>query len=454
MALRKNDLVEMFEVNSEGLSQKFKKQILVPTGRGGVLKAADYIHANAVVSALKKFGVDFTKMENKDDLKKVLPSAYNFRLNMFTPCLSYRYDELKPKAQNELFDKKNWVATEKQNGVRGTLIHEGGKTYLFSRNYSDVDCSLLDYWANIYQFPNFPKGTVFAIDVEVKCEANYDLVSSLQDFGIATDSKLEAMSGLLQTYPETARKIQEEYKKKTGEDLITFRLIHPLYFNGRNFIKRKIGEGKQVVDDVIKFARQCGLNVKPIRFCDGNSEEKMNFVNTLIESGSEGTVFHNLDGYYCTSENRDRNSFVKLKRVVGSSSVSGMGDSMDGWISGFKLGTPGTANEGLVSAFEITCYVRDYDGIVREHVIAYVPNITREMQLDCTVKDRDGNPTLSEDYYGMVVEVQGQAISRVNRRITHARLLRFKPEGSKEESIYSMEWLESQMDNYHEDQSY
>lgn len=448
MSLNKNDLVQMFENASIGYKKSFVDSILKATGRGGVYAARDYIAANAILAACKKYNVSKSSLNTRDDLKSYLPKAVMFRLNSYTPCLAARYDELKKPAQDKIFDNQNWMATLKENGCRGWLIHAEGKWYLFSRNYSDVDCSLIDYASNIYQQPKMSDNEVFAIDVEVKYEPDFNLQQQLEEFGMTTESKLEAMSALLQTRPETATEIQRKYKDLTGKDLITFRLIYPLYFKGKNYMKRRLGEGHAVYLDVVKYAQEHGLNVQAIERCKGTREKKEVFVNSIIEAGGEGVVFHNLNSYYCTSENRDKDCFVKLKRSVGAtSSKQGLGDTIDGWISGFKLGSDGTANEGLISAFEISCYILK-DGKVYEHMIASVPNISKEMKQDCTVVDENGNISLKEEYMGVVVECDGQAISRVSKRLTHPRLLRLRFDKTKEECIYTQEFIDSQLDNF------
>lgn len=449
MSLNKNDLVQMFENASIGYKKSFVDSILKATGRGGVYAARDYIHANCVLATLVKYNADKNQLDKEEDIKKFIPKAVLFRLNSYTPCLAARYDELKKPAQEKIFNNQNWIATLKENGCRGWLIHAQGKWYLFSRNYSDVDCSLIDYWDNIYQFPTIPDDEIFAIDVEVKYEPNYDLQKQLEEFGMTTESKLEAMSALLQTRAETAKGIQQKYKEVSGKDLIAFRLIYPLYYKGKNYMKRKLGEGHAVYSEVVKYAQEHGINLQAIDRCKGTKEKKEVFVNSIIDAGGEGVVFHNLLANYCTSENRDKDCFVKLKRSVGGTSAKqGMGDTIDGWISGFKLGSDGTANEGLVSAFEISCYVVGNDGVPREHLIASVPNISKEMKQDCTTTDENGNPVLKEEYLGLVVECDGQAISRVSRRLTHPRMLRLRFDKSKEECIYNWSWIESQMDNF------
>lgn len=448
MALNKNELVSMFENASIGYKKSFVDSILKATGRGGVYAARDYIHANCILATLEQYQVDKNQLEKEEDLKKFIPKAVLFRLNAYTPCLAYRFDELKKPAQDKLFDKDNYLFTEKQNGCRGWLIHAQGKWYLFSRNYSDVNCGLLDYMQNIYQFPTIPDHEIFAVDVEIKYEPDGNLIEKLREFGMETESKLEAMSALLQTRPETATEIQRKYKEETGKDLITFRLIYPLYFNGKNYLKRKLGEGHAVYNLVIQYAQQYNLNLQEILRVKGSREKKEVFLNSLLEAGSEGVVVHNLLSNYCTSENRDKDCFIKIKRSVGKSQQSGMGDTIDGFVTGFKMSDEKAGNAGLIGSLEVSIFELGDDGVQREKVIAYVPNLTQEMKEQITIKHDDGTVSMSPEMYDVVVEMDGQAISRKSRRLTHPRLLRMRFDKSKYECIYQQAWLNSQMDNY------
>lgn len=452
MGLNKKDLVEMYEDYSKQFNPEFAKATLKATGRGDVCAARDYIAAICIMATCIKYNAPLKELHTLSDIKAHLPAAVRFRLAAYSPCLAYRYDELKEPAQKELFDNRNWLATEKENGVRGWVIVSRGRAYLFSRNYSDVDCTVPEYWSNIYQELSFDPEDTFAVDVEVKFEPDYDLVKTMEDFGVATNSKLEAMSALLQTYPETAQKIQKEYKVKTGKDLIVFRVIHPLFYKGKNYIKSgvKLLEGKKVLKEVIEYGQKHGLNLKPIAHCIGTREQKEQFLDTILESGGEGIVFHNLQSCYNTSENRDRSVFVKLKRSVsGAKASAGMGDTIEGWISGFKMANESAGNKGLIGSFEVSCYIQDSKGSLREHVIAFVPNIPQKMREQCTVTDSEGNPTLREDFYDMVVELEGQEISAVNRRLTHPRLIRFRTDKSKQDCVFSEEFMVSQMSTTH-----
>jgi ATP-dependent DNA ligase len=385
-----------------------------------------------------------------------LSAATRFRLKAYTPCLAARYDELKEQEQNKIFEDPNWVFTEKQNGVRGWLIVHNGEVKLFSRNYSDVDCSLLEYWNNVDQNTSFD-GT-YAIDVEIKFEPGTDISKDLEALGLETDSPLEAMVALLHTYPESAIDIQEKFKNMFNKDLIVFRLIAPLYFNGKNYVNRTLGEGQDVYKECVKFGQSIGLNVKEIDRCDGTRAEKEVFLNTIINNGGEGIVAHNRKGNYCTLENRSKTSFIKLKRSVKAMMEgSGLGDSFDAFVGGFTVGSVGTANEGIIGALNFYIYINN-GGKLRKHWIASIPNIMREERKLATWNNADGLypqewtdskgeshwMSLNPDFDGMVGECTGQALSSRSIRLEHPSLVIWRTERMPESCEYTQEFIDSQ----------
>ena len=127
MSLRKADLISMFEQGTIGCSAQFKSSILKVTGRGGQSASRDYIHANCILAELEKVGVSPRTLNTKEEALVKLHPATRFRLNMYSPCLAFRYDELKPNEQKMMFDSPDYIFTEKENGVRGILIHYKGK---------------------------------------------------------------------------------------------------------------------------------------------------------------------------------------------------------------------------------------------------------------------------------------------------------------------------------------
>jgi len=446
MALKKDQLIKMWENKSQYYPKQLHSQLLIPTGRGMVYASRDYVRAICTLTELDRIEADPTNLLTKQQAMAALSPATAFRLKADTPCLAYRYDELKPDAQKAMFTDRKYLFYEKENGCRVWFIHFKGSTYLYSRNYSDKDCGLLDYWGNIAQDIHFDADDVFAIDAEIKYEPDVNLFAELKEYGIETESKLEAISALLQMRSAMALEIQRKYKAKSGKDLITFRMIHPLYYKGKNYLKKKLGEGIDDYKEVITHAQAHGLNLQPIRRFRGSKEGKEAFLQSILDLGGEGIVAHNREAMYNTSENRDKDTWIKLKRSVGSSSrKEGMGDTIDAFITGFKMSNENAGNAGLIGSFEVSCYIRRADGSSYKHVIAFLPNIEKTMKEECTVMDADGKPTLAQDFYGLVVEVDGQAISAVSRRLTHPRMLRMRFDKTKEECIYSEDWIKSQM---------
>ena len=59
-------------------------------------------------------------------------------------------------------------------------------------------------------------------------------------------------------------------------------------------MKRKLGEGHAVYSEVVKYAQEHGINLQAIDRCKGTKEKKEVFVNSIIDAGGEGVVFHNL----------------------------------------------------------------------------------------------------------------------------------------------------------------
>ena len=467
MALKKSELMDLWESLSQGLDLRVKKQILAVTGRGGTSAARDYISANCLLTEYKKVvGVENYDMSKITDAKQIwdaLPRAVAFRLRSFTPCLAARYDELQKYQQDELFDNKKWVATTKMNGSRGWLINYQGKTFLFSRNYSDKDCGLLEYWSNIHpsQCTKEYDG-IFAVDVEILFDPGVDISGELEELGIETSSPLEAVVALLHTYSSSAQQIQERFLNKYNKQLVAFKLIHPLYFNGKNYLKRTLGEGQAVYDEVVKFGQELGYNLQSIKRCGGTREEKEIFLNTILDSGGEGVVFHNREGYYCTSENRSKTSFIKLKRTISqTNTMQGIGDTIDAFVTGLKLGSVGTANEGLISALQFSIHVLRPDGTSYQHVVANCPNVDLATKKMLTIPDATGlYPTSYLDQNGeehwvsmnpefdhLVAEVTGQALSAKSRALEHAALVRWRVERSPESCIYTQEFIDANTTN-------
>lgn len=117
MGLNKTDLQNKFEEFKTIFDPALANSLLRSTGRGGVYAARDYITANAVMASLKNYGAPISEIHSVADIKKYLPSAVLFRLASYSPCLAFRFDELKEKDQKKVFDDPNYIATDRKSVV-------------------------------------------------------------------------------------------------------------------------------------------------------------------------------------------------------------------------------------------------------------------------------------------------------------------------------------------------
>lgn len=444
MGLRKSDLENMWLNKTATCKDSFKRELLLKTGRGGGSAARDYIHALCLLAELEKVKADYSNFNNvKEALAHIHPLT-RFRWRHYSPCLAFRYDELKPKEQEAIFNDKNWVASRKENGVRCWVMYYKGQVKLYSRNYSDKDCGLNEYSENVYQNIKTVED-VFVVDTEIKFEPGANVDEELRELGIETSSKLEAMCALLQMYPHEAVNIQKKFQDKFGRSLVSFRMIAPLFCKGKNYVKLPLGEGIKDYNEVLAYGRELGFNLQPIPFVIGTAEEKKTFSESLIAQGEEGTVFWNMKGSYDTSDNRKRTSFVKLKRSL--SAVVGLGDTIDAFITGFKMSDEKGGNAGLIGSLEASIYILEPDGRTKQHVVAFLPNLPLETKKRITMHDTNGNVFLDPQMLGMVVECDGQSFSHVGQRLTHPRLIRWRgDEKSQNDCIYTREFIDSQTD--------
>jgi len=134
---------------------------------------------------------------------------------------------------------------------------------------------------------------------------------------------------------------------------------------------------------------------------------------------------------------------VKIKRSVSESlNSAGLADSIDAFITGYDLADEEKSWNGLIGSLEVSVTLLSPEG-EHDHVIARVANIPLDIRKEMTMIGPDGKPCLKPEYYGRVVEVDGQAMSARAFRLTHPRLLGFRPDRTKMDCQYDEEYLRS-----------
>lgn len=452
--MKKDKLLEVFNEATSQFPKEFIADLLRPTGRGGTFAKRDYDRVLRLIGAVKKYSnivpSEYGSLRSEEDILPRIHPAILFRCLVDTPNLCYHYDELSSAEQEELFNSGKWVFSSKEDGLRCWLmaynVPESGFSpgvFMVSRNYSEVDRCILEYWGQIYQSVSVPRGTFYVVDCE--CEFKGD-VSVFSEYNIVAETKLAGATSLLQMEQEQALAIQAQYLERTGLFWYTFTLIHPLYINGKNFVKASLGEGIDEYDNALRMGQSMGFNMAPVKICKGSPEEKSAFLEALLGMGEEGVVCWNREGIYEASENRSKTSWVKIKRSVsGALSKQGLGDTIEAFVTGFKMSKEDTSRKGLIGALEFSIYIEEADGSKHPHVISYCPGIPLEMARKITILDHEGIPTLHSEVYNSVWELDGQDISSRSLRLSHPRMKERRKDKCPEDCVYTRVFLESQV---------
>lgn len=447
--MNKGDLEFLWNLRTKGLSDQTKARLLKGTGKNGAIVNRDYIYALAIVVGFQRANPAFvfTEETSAKDIWLGVPQTERYRLMFYTPCLAYQFDELKEGEQNVIFDNPDWIFTRKHTGIRCVIVCQNDEFKIYSRNYSDDDCHCLEYSAKIYQKPKQTPQKPYMVDVEMVLAKEININDDLARHNIYPSNGIEALIGLLGLELKDALWIQKSVREQFGMDLVEFRLIAPIYYNGVNYLNQPLGEGMLVYDDCCLAGQNLGLNIKPIDRCAGDRYQKIIFLNSILNEGGEGVVAQNRNGAYNTSDKRSKDSYVKIKHAFGCEQ-DGLYDTIDAYIGGYKVG-----NNGLINTLNLFVCV-DINGKSVPHLIANLPiglKLAKELTIDgfdgfapIKVDGTNDIVSLSFDYYHKVVEIDGKGINAM-RKVISPTLIRFRDDKSMNECVYSKEWILSQI---------
>lgn len=368
------------------------------------------------------------------------------RSNLEEVMLAYRYDDLKPFEQEELFqDNNNWIMEEKYDGCRAMLCyHPAAGIKVFGRNRSVQDLLPVDYTDkvlfyvpqhNVYYTGSAYKGVfpnAFIIDCEIITDG---YVESADSFSSST---LSAVVQVLQL-----GKHESQLAQKTTAPL-RFIAFDYIPFNARTMVPEV---------DTIYGMRSMLLsrlyidesNNLPIELAKSFINNKLMEYNLLLSLGKEGVVFKNRYAPYrpAISGHRDKTACVKCKRSMKQSNAS----DIDAYIIGYNL-TDEYTGKGLIGSLKLGVRLRYADGTVEEdYWLATVSGIPMEVRKELTII-QDGMPALNPRYERAVLIVDGMDISGRNRRITHARVdwkIGFRTDKTDMECYMDEAFMNSQM---------
>ncbi len=375
-----------------------------------------------------------------------IPRNLKFRLSMKAPMLAFQYTNLKQEEKEAIWNSRDWVLTEKENGVRGILVYSPKEGLnLYSRNVSVDDylpVEFTDRLLHTIQPKAFPHA--FALDVEIKSTNRNVQTYLAHKKGVETETELQAVAALLQINPEDSQEIQRVHEVEQDEHLLEYKVIDVLFWPPVGDLRSlAYGERRKYYGEAVEAVAAAGLNVKHIISCAGSADEKKAFHQGILDRMGEGTVAANVSATYNDRNTRGRNEWVKIKRSVsGAMKDEGLGDTIDGWIGGYEEADEAKGWGGMVGALLVYTLLRKDDGSEVEHLIAVVTNIPLSLRKQMTHTD-GGKVKLNPEWYDRVVEVDGQAISPRSMRLTHPRIVRHRTDKSKWECTLDEGFLRS-----------
>lgn len=353
--------------------------------------------------------------------------ALRERINLNEPMVCQWFKKLKKEQQNVMWEDNNkWVAERKENGLRCVVTYHPDYGFqFFSRHNSEKDYLPVEFdnillqeavgfktgdeYKNIIKFP-------FIIDTEV-ITTNKTLDTSILprnlkkgnifgDAGIKSfqiSSELNAACAIVQYNQSDSFLLQQQ-------NPLVFQVFDMIMVNGHYLYNTPLKTRLGYLAELIKLLPPC------FRKCYYTNVDKRDYYETLLENGAEGIVLKSLDSPYNNAGTRHADKWVKLKRSMSGS----LGKDIDAFVTGF---TPGNGrNEGLVGSIELSVYLRDKNGLMREHIIANISGFSDAFRKTIT-DTTSGVPKLHEALYGKVFAINGHTVSSVNLRFNHAVLV-------------------------------
>lgn len=365
-----------------------------------------------------------------------IPESLDLILQIESPMLCSRINQLTSEVQEEIWNSPNWIAEQKEDGVRMVSFFIDGFD-AYSRNISVEDYLPVNYKDNIYLGEiDWSKITDrFIMDSEI-VSSNPNISTVMGKKGVVCETQLQACSALLAMTPEISIEIQ------TNEDCpLEFRGFDVIWWNGEWIMDKPLVERLPYLEKAISQLQEAGVKVR--RPYSSYSNKKA-FYKAMLSMKAEGCVLKNLLSPYVASSSRPKNGFVKVKRTMSQAmQMDGIADGIDAFVSGYEPADESKSWAGLVGALEFSVFLPKEDGEMEEHKIARITNIPMELREQITEHDENGNPRLKLDWYGKVATVDGQCISARSRRLKHAVLVDWRPDRSSDTCIMDEEYMNS-----------
>jgi ATP-dependent DNA ligase len=361
-------------------------------------------------------------------------------LNIDSPMLALQSKDKKlDSIRDSLWeDNNNYVFQEKIDGCRCMLCyHKDHGWDFYSRNLSVSDCLPISYRTKLLVPPMdnniLQQYGIESFIIDTELVPLYNQINTMADgTELVAETQLNLVTSILGSLDDLSHKMQETNPLK----FIAFDIIK---LNNNWLVDLPLSERNKFLEKMFILTKQAGLGDR-ISLVPSTMTNKEQFYNNIISVGGEGVVAKDLNSKYDTLGKR-AGEWIKLKRTVSQSLLmEEVGDTIDAFITGYKLGNEGTNRENQVSAFEFSIYLTDDNneylldetGNPIVHHIATMSGLTDELRQIATKYDAEGKAILNPIFMGKVAEIDGQDISSKNYRFAHAVFKGWRPDRSAE----------------------
>lgn len=380
-----------------------------------------------------------------------IPKHMQLMLDMKSPMLALRIDDLKPEQQEEVWDSTEWVLEQKLNGVRCRIVNDGSGIHLYSRHNSDIDLLPIEFTEKIL-FPDncdlsFLDKT-FIIDCEMESD-NPNICTIIENSGVATNSQLQAVTALISSATVRAHAIQ-----RNNDLRLVFNSFDCIYYDDRWIMNEPLSKRRAVAEEVVRNLEKCNFNIRRVLCSTDNTRDgKMKFYNGIISRGGEGCIAKRASGLYIPDTTRNFNGWVKLKRSMSAAfnnyssvedAMGGMGDTIDVFITGFEPGSKDGAFEHMIGSVCVSAYIQKKDGSMELREVGKFGGMELSLREDMT-ELINGEVTLNPKYMHRVCEIDAMSMSSRNMRFQHCKFVGFRYDKLPDSCILTEEFLESQV---------
>ncbi len=353
-----------------------------------------------------------------DNVPEYMKLALYYWVQKASPRNNLKPKSKQPEIWADMWNNPDYIVEEKLDGVRFVSIFVRGEgLHTFSRHIDAVEFLPIEYTANY--LTRFDESKLigidsFILDSELVCP-NHDLCQLLSLQGVTAETQLSAVASLMHMNPEASLELQ-----RNGA-IVEPHVFDCMYLNGQDLRQQPLHIRRREMLARVEHIQASGFDIILHKSYMISRDKKQMMFDKIIARNGEGLIAKHINSVY-TPDGRN-NDWIKIKRTVSLT-----GDTISAYITGYKPGKSGSDFENLIGSVEISTNVILESGDIEEHSIGWLKSFALTLRKDMTHYDDQGFPILNPEYYGKVVDVDGQNFSSRSKHLNHARIIDWRPD--------------------------